>query len=233
MPGPVDYVVWVLSFAAELYLVTYLVVSKDFVRYFPLTLYMFLAAVDTAWQYFVIQKYGWSSVEFRYSYYYTESLLTVLLYFTIIQLYQHIFREMRIGRHIRAVAALLLGGTACFSYLVIHQNVGHLTGRFVVELGQNLYFVGLVLTYLLWGAVLKLRETRLRLIQLILALGIYFGAISAAYAFRYIFPSLQTSFLRFIPPVMGTFLPLAWAYTFKRIPEEAVAATAPLAIRLK
>ena len=33
------------------------------------------------------------------------------------------------------------------------------------------YFVGVVLTYLLWGAILKLRETRTRLIQLVLALG--------------------------------------------------------------
>ena len=39
--------------------------------------------------------------------------------------------------------------------MVIHENRSHLTTRFVVELGQNLHFVGMVLTYLLWGAILK------------------------------------------------------------------------------
>jgi hypothetical protein len=88
-----------------------------------------------------------------------------------------------------------------------------------VELSQNLYFVGVVLTYVLWGAVVKLRETRTRLVQLVLALGIYFSASAAAYALRNMFPSLAVT--HFIPPLAGTFLPLAWAYTFWKVSETA------------
>jgi hypothetical protein len=128
---------------------------------------------------------------------------------------------------------LLLAATAIFSYAVVHHNRGHLTTRFVVELGQNLYFVGVVLTYVLWGAILKLRETRARLIQLVLALGVYFSATAGTYALRNLFPSLQQHFLHWVPPVVGLWLPLAWAYTFVMVSDEARLATARLAVRTR
>ncbi|HKW89977.1 MAG TPA: hypothetical protein VJN21_14595, partial [Candidatus Acidoferrales bacterium] len=81
----------------------------------------------------------------------------------------------------------------------------------------------------LWGAILKLRETRTRLVQLVLALGIFFSADAATYALRNLFPTFQGEFLKFIPPLLGAFLPLAWAYTFTKIPEEARLLTARLA----
>jgi hypothetical protein len=75
---------------------------------------------------------------------------------------------------------------------------------------------------------LKLRETRTRLIQLVLALGIYFSATAGTYALRNLFPALQPSLLKWVPPLFGMWLPLAWAYTFTRIPEDARLATARL-----
>jgi glucan phosphoethanolaminetransferase (alkaline phosphatase superfamily) len=96
-------------------------------------------------------------------------------------------------------------------------------------LGQNLYFVGVVLTYLLWGAILKLRETRTRLIQLVLALGVYFSATACTYALRNLFPNLESSVLKSIFPVVGLWLPVAWAYTFAKVSEDARLATARLA----
>ena len=52
----------------------------------------------------------------------------------------------------------MLAGTALFTYSVVAQSSAKLVTHFVVELSQNLYFVGLVLTYVLWGAILKLRD---------------------------------------------------------------------------
>jgi hypothetical protein len=156
-----------------------------------------------------------------------------MLFFVVIQLYQHAFVEMRVSRYIRSAAALLLIITAGFSYAVIHQNKDHLTSRFAVELGQNLYFVGVVLTYLLWGAILKLRETRTRLIQLVLALGIYFSATAGTYALRNLFPGLESTILKSVFPLVGVWLPAAWAYTFFKVPEDARLATARLVARAR
>jgi hypothetical protein len=87
-------------------------------------------------------------------------------------------------------------------------------------MSQNMYFVGLVLTYLLWVAVFKLRETRARLVQLVLALGAYFSATAALYAFRNMFPAMHTM-AQVMNTFLGALLPVAWAYTFTWVPEEA------------
>jgi hypothetical protein len=231
MLGPLDYFFWIASFSLEAFVVVYSVVRKDFIRYFFLNLYMLMVALSTVGQYVVIRNYGLSSAQYLYYYYYTESLLTVLMYFAIMHLYQKVFRDMRVSAYIRVATVLLLVGTAWFSYMVVKDNIDHLKSRFVVELGQNMYFVGVVLTYLLWGAVMKTRESRARLVQLILALGIYFSANAAAYALRNIFPSLQE--VKMVLPLMGTLLPLAWAYTFTKIPEGTRLATARLVARAR
>ncbi|HLJ40225.1 MAG TPA: hypothetical protein VKT50_01940 [Candidatus Acidoferrales bacterium] len=185
----------------------------------------------TIGQDFALLKFGVSSPVYAYVYYYTDALLTISLFFVIMSFYHQVFRQMSVGKYVRWASVLLLSGTALLSYLIVRRMPSHhLTSRFVVEMSQNLYFVGVVLTYLLWGAVVKLRETRTRLIQLVLALGIFFSSDAACYALRNLFPSLEPSFLKWVPPLAGTFLPLAWAYTFTKISEDARLETARVAL---
>ncbi len=170
-------------------------------------------------------RYGFTSAQYFYFYYFSDALLTVFLYFALMGLYFLVFREMGVHRYLCVGAILLLGLTAGVSYQMVVSSSHKLLTRFVVELSQNLYFVGVVLTYLLWGAIMKLRETRTRLIQLVLALGIYFSAFAANYALRNLYPTLNVVW-QYVPPLMGLWLPLAWAYTFWKIPEESRLATA-------
>jgi hypothetical protein len=229
--GPVDYTVWSIGFVLEAVVVVCAFAKTQFRRYVSLVLYMVCCGAADCAQFLCLRNYGFSSKEYLYCYYYTESLLTISLFCVIIQLYQHVFVEMKVSRQIRSAAALLLAGTAFFSYAVIRQNQDHLTSRFVVELGQNLYFVGVVLTYLLWGAIMKLRETRTHLIQLVLALGIYFSATAGTYALRNLFPGLEASVLKAVFPLLGVWLPAAWAYTFLMVPEESRLIPARLAVK--
>ena len=227
MLGTTDYVIAVLGLALELYLVLRLLTSKDFLRYIALTVYMLALFVVSVGQDFVLLRYGVHSQIYGYVYYYSDALLTIALFFVIMGFYQQVFHQMGVGRYVRLASILLLSSTALFSYLVVRRMpIHHLTNRFVVEMSQNLYFVGMVLTYLLWGAVAKLRETRTRLIQLVLALGIFFSSDAAGYALRNLYPSLEGNFLKWVPPIAGAFLPLAWAYTFTKIPEGARLETA-------
>lgn len=217
MLGPVDYTVWSAGFVLEVVVVVSAFATNQARRYLTIALYMVCCGLVQCAHFYCLRKYGFSSKQYTYVYYYTESLLTISLFCVVIQLYQHVFEEMKVSKQIRTAAAVLVAATAFFSYAVIRQNQGHLTSRFVVELGQNLYFVGVVLTYLLWGAVLKLRETRTRLIQLVLALGIYFSATAGTYALRNLFPGLEATVLHAIFPILGVWLPAAWAYTFLRV----------------
>jgi hypothetical protein len=227
MLGPADYLVWLLGFVFQVSFVVCAFLRRDFLRYITLNLYMFAAAAANIGHFIVIQRFGFSSVEYFYYYYYSDTVLTVLLYFCVIQLYLQVFEEMEVSTYIRGASMMLLLGTAWVSFMMVRQHESHLTGRFVVELSQNLYFVGLVLTYVLWGAVMKMRETRARVIQFVLALGVYFSAYSATYALRNLFPHLELT--KVLPPLVGTWLPMAWTYTVWKVSEDARLAPASLA----
>jgi hypothetical protein len=58
---------------------------------------------------------------------------------------------------------------------------------------------------------------------------VYFSAFAATYAMRNIFPNFEWA-RTYLVPCLGILLPLAWAYTFWRIPEEARLAPARLAV---
>lgn len=233
MPGSYSIAVWIISALAELYVVVCSLYRKNFLHDLPLNIYMSSAAAVTGGLAVCLYRFGMASKTYGYYYYYTDSLLTILMFWVIIHFYQQVFKEMHVSRYVRRAAVLLLLATAFFSFLVVHQSQDHWTSRFVVEIGQNLYFVGLVLTYLLWGALLKLRETRMRLVQLVLALGVYFSATAGTYAIGNLFPGLYMPFLRYLLPILGTWLPLAWAFTFTKIPDDARLAAGSLLARAR
>jgi hypothetical protein len=192
----------------------------SFRRYFALNLYMLACIIVSAARLRILVSFGLRSDEYRYVYYYSDVLLTIGLYFTLTSLYAHVFEEMAAERSIRFGAIVLLLGTAAFSFAIVMQSGPRIAGRFFVEVSQNLNFVGLVLTYVLWGAILKLRETRARLIQLVLSLGIFFSLLAASFALRNLYPALH-SVLQSLYPITGCLLPMTWAYAFWRFPEDA------------
>lgn len=190
---------------------------------------MTTAVVSELGRFKILAEYGFSSRQYQYFYYYSDAILTIFLYFALSTLYAHVFSEMNAERYVKMGTLLLLTGTALFTYAVVEQSTAKLVTHFVVELSQNLYFVGLVLTYVLWAAILKLRETRTRLIQLVLSLGVYFSLFAANYAIRNLYPPLSSVFVPLVQ-VFGLFLPLAWAYAFWRLPEDARLVPARLAV---
>jgi hypothetical protein len=219
MPGPITLAIWCVGLFLELAFVVCSVVRKSFFRYFFLNLYFLLELSTEVLRYLVLANFGQSSDAYRYTYYYTDALLTLALYVTLISLYSRVFGELQFGKHVRLTAVFLLLGTALFTYGVVAQSTDRLATRFAYELSQNLYFVGLVLTYILWGAILKLRETRTRIVQFVLALGIYFSAYAAMYALVNL--AYRFALLNNLGPILGCLLPLSWTFTMWRHSEDA------------
>ena len=174
----------------------------------------------------VLGQYGQKSDQYMYTYYYTDTLLTVGLYVVLVSLFSRVFGELRFAKHMRLAAVVLLLGTAGFSYAVVAQSNDRLVTSFAYELSQNLYFVGIILTYLLWGAILKLRETRTRLVQMVLSLGLYFSAYAASYALMNLTPEVHVA--SYANPLLGCLLPLAWCITIMRYSEDSRLAPAQL-----
>src|SRR5208283_2912934 len=171
MPGPADLVIWFLGTALELVFVVCSLARKSFFRYFFLNFYLVLSVAVSIGRFLILSRCGFDSDQYMYFDYYSDALLTLALFVALVSLYSLVLGELRAGEYVKWGAVFLLLGTAGFSYAVVAQSAKSLSTSFAYELSQNLYFVGLVLTYILWGAVLKLRETRTRLVQIILSLG--------------------------------------------------------------
>lgn len=228
MPGSLGYAIWLLTTLLEVAVVVCAISRRCFRRYLCLNLYMLSEIFVSAGLYWVVNHYGLRSIEYKYFYYYSNAVLTIFLYLALITLYLRVFDEMNVEKYVRLAAVLLLAGTALFSYGVVQQSSNRMLTSFFFELSQNLYFVGLVLTYVLWGAILKLRETRTQLIQLVLSLGIYFSAFAATFALGNMFPNYQ--FFMYVVPAFECLLPLAWAYAFWKLAPDARMSTARLAV---
>lgn len=220
MLSPADYVIWLVGFLSEIAVVVCCIYRREFFSYLSVSLYMLLCAVGDCGVYVCSQRFGIHSKQYFYSYFTSDILLSILMYVVIVELFKRVLADTAWSRYVRGAAGILLGATALFAFIAAHQP-GLLTREFAVELEQDLNFVGVVLSFLLLGAVIQLRETRLRLVQLILALGVYFSGVAATYALRNLFPDLELSALRWLPPLIGAWLPLAWAYTFIRVPGDA------------
>ena len=215
MPGLVN-ILWLLCTLLEVVVVVCAVAKGTFRRYLILNLYMAASVLISIGRYRILSHYGYSSSEYLYFYYYSDALLTIFLYFALTSLYAHVFSDLSANRLVRLGAVLLLAGTALFSYGVVQQSNAKLLTHFVLELSQNLYFVGLVLTYVLWAAIMKLRESRTQLVQLVLSLGVYFSLFAATYALTNLYPAKRAIFLSFVQ-LFGFVLPLAWAYAFWKL----------------
>jgi len=229
MPGLVIHILDLLTALLQASIVVVCLARGYTRRYLTINLYLAASTIVLFSRYYILSQHGLLSAEYIYFYYYSDALLTIGLYFTLMGLYATVFEEMKAAQYMRVFTILLLIGTAAFSCAVVQQSGPRLITRYVVEMSQNLYFVGVILTYILWGAVLKLRETRTRVIQLVLSLGVYFSAFAGNYALRNLYPQVHFVW-EFVPPVLGCLLPLSWAYAFWRIPEDARIVPSRLAV---
>jgi hypothetical protein len=229
MSGSAGYVILFLGTALEALVVVCAIRRKLFRRYFFLNLYMILCVCASLGRVHILKQEGLTSLAYRYFYFYSDAVLTIILFFGLISLYVYVFQELSVEKYLRLGAVVLLAGTSWFSYGVVSQSSHRMLTYFAFELSQNLYFVGLVLTYLLWAAILKLRETRALLVQLVLSLGVFFGASAATYSVSNLHPTLF-SYVHNLMPIMGCLLPLSWAYAFWRVPDDARLTPAHLAV---
>ena len=231
MPGPLEYTVWLLGALFEAAVVVCSLLRGPFRRYFTLNLYMSMSFLVSVGRYLVLMRHDHNvlSSEYIYFYYYSDAILTICLFFALMGLYAIVFEELGAALHLRVFMMLLLIGTTLFSYSVVHQSETRMLTHYIVEISQNLYFVGLILTYVLWVALLKLRESRVRVIQIVLSLGVYFSINAANYALHNVYPSLRFIW-EYLPPVAGMLLPVAWIYAFMRFDENARLAPSRLAV---
>jgi hypothetical protein len=223
--GPVDHGIWLTSVLVEVFSLACLIRGKALSQHFTLVLYLCGCLATEIAARGILQTSGFDSVAYYYFYFYSKSFLTICLYFVLMNLYSHVFSDMGAGKYVRGAAAMILAGTAGISCYMVASSSDRMVTNFAVELSQNLFFVGLILTYLLWFAMAKLRENRTRLAQLVLSMGVYVSLSAGSYALSYLYPD-HDGFWKYYFPITSLWLPLSWAYTFLKVPRDARLATA-------
>jgi len=222
---PVHYGIWLVVVTAEIFSLACMIRGKALAEHFTILLYLCACLASEFGAHAVLTTSGYNSDAYYYFFFYSKSVLTICLYFVLMGLYSHVFSEMGAGKYIRAGAALILAGTAGISYYMVATSSEKLVTHFAVELDQNLYFVGVILTYLLWFAMSRLRENRTRVTQLVLSMGVYVSLSAGSYAINNLYPLLDR-FWEYYFPITSMWLPLSWAYTFLKVPADTRLATA-------
>src|SRR5574337_585591 len=101
MVGRLDYAIWVLGFAAEVYVLVFALLRREFLRYLSLNFYVLALAVMTATQFVVFRTYGFQSSQYHYVYYYMDAIVTIVMYVAVMGLYLHVFQDLGLGKYIR------------------------------------------------------------------------------------------------------------------------------------
>lgn len=218
MPSLSDYFLFYCGILAELSVVALAVFRRDVRRHFPLPLFMLASFAGSIASLYFLQRFGFSSGEYLYSFYYLDCAVTILLYGVIAWFYACILAQSGARSITRRVAVALPLVLAGFGFAILQSNPSRLMSPAVIDLERNLYFVGLLLTWMIWPGAVRLREQRPRWILLVLSLGVFFSGHAACYSLRSLAPSW--SFPRMLPPVLELLLPLAWILIFVYVPEE-------------
>ena len=222
MVGTYELVVAGLSVVLTLTTVLLCVRSEFLARYFVLNLYLIINLAFTLGCLYVIHAFGYTSYEYFYFYYTGDAIQNVAGYLLIGSFFDQLLRESAFHKYVRPTLAICFLLIAGISALFIAGSVDRLYPSFVIEFQQNLYFVGVLLTFLLWMSVNYLAVQSRRFSLLVSGLGIYFAAHAANYAIRFLFPSLSALTL-VVPPLAYNFMVGLWLYTFLWVPEEEVA----------
>jgi hypothetical protein len=222
--GPVNYAISLAVIVVELVSLICVLRQRALKQHFTIVIYLCANFATDAAGYSILRTSGFESNAYYYFYFYSQFLLTICLYFVLMNLYSLVLSEMGVAKQVRTGAMLILAGTVGISYYLVASSSQRFVTRFVLELGQNLFFVGVVLTYVLWGAMAKLRENRTRLMQLVLSMGVYVSLSAGSYALLNLYPN--HTFWQYYFPITAIWLPASWAYTFMKVPEDARLATA-------
>ena len=123
--------------------------------------------------------------------------------------------------------------TAVFSYAVVHQNRTHLTSHFVVEMARILFRGSGADVPALGRHIEVARNTNAADPVGAGVRDLLSAPTPARTRSAIFFRTWKPNLLRWFPPLVGVWLPLAWAYTFTQIQEDARLEPARLMVRAR
>ncbi|MFQ5926488.1 MAG: hypothetical protein ACE5MH_03545 [Terriglobia bacterium] len=216
-----DVIILALSVVLSLGTVGVCLRQKCFLRYALLNLYLLVSAVFTLGCWYFIQTYGYESAAYFYFYFTGDVIGTTIAYLVVASLFDQMFRQSIFRDYVRPTLAIFFFLVVGVSALAISRSISQFSSVytvFVTEFEQNMYFVGVLLTFLLWLSMMYLGAETRRFVLLVSGLGIYFTAHAASYAAIFLFRSVDPIATRALP-IAYNLMVLVWLYAFLVVPE--------------
>lgn len=227
MIGNYDLVVAALGVVFSLGTVGVCLYCRSFLRYLALNLYLLAIVGFILGGSYVISTFGYESYQYRYFYYTGDAIANIVGFVLIGTLFDRLLRESIFHKYVRPTLMISFLLIVAVSARFLSGNLDRFYSRFVYEFQQNIYFVGVLLTFLLWISMNYLQAESRRFVLVVSGLGIYFSSHAANYAMQYLFPVLGPILTK-VPPLAYNFMVLLWFYSFWRVPEEEAAVLRPV-----
>jgi hypothetical protein len=224
--GIYDQVILWLSVVLALAAVFVCAYKSSFLRYFWLNLFLLSGIAFTLGCYYVQSVFGYDSDQYFYFYYTGDAVFNILGYVLIGTFFDRLLRPSSFHQYVRPTLVFTFLLILAISGRFVWQSVYRFESQFVYEFQQNIYFVGVLLTFLLWISLSFLSAQNTRFVLLVSGLGIYYSIHAGNYALQFLAPALREYVYR-VPPLAYVLMVGLWLYAFIRVPEaEPVVVTA-------
>jgi len=200
--------------------------ARVFSRYLFLNLYLLANAAFSVGCYLIRSQYGYDSDQYFYFYYTGDAIPNIVGYILIGTFFDRLLRESSFHKYVRPTLAFAFLLLLSVSGRFVWASVYRLDSQFVYEFQQNIYFVGVLLTFLLWLSLSYLSAQNTRFVLLVSGLGIYFAALAGNYALQFLAPALR-DFVYRVPPLVYVFMVSLWLYAFVYVPETEPVVASP------
>ncbi|MGA3167426.1 MAG: hypothetical protein ABSF14_15085 [Terriglobia bacterium] len=215
-----------LTYAAEVCVGLLLVRRATWRRLKGLCLYVaVLFLLDGVARPAVLNYFGLDSPTFKSFYWLTDVVLALGAFLLICSFFRRACaQEEKLWRFVRLLLLFVFILVLVISAVYILRNPNHNeAGGFTAEIGQNLFFTGLVLNTLLYVMIQQFAIEDDELALLVGGIGIQFAGEAALLALCNLLPAkspFTDALSTFLPPICTLGMLLTWAYAISKTPQE-------------
>src|SRR6266850_97039 len=212
MISSADFVFWIYATVLSIFVAFVIIVRGQFRRFSLLAMYFVIVSAVSLLRLHVFNRYGFTSREYGYFYYYSDLLLSVALYFVIASLYRKVFPSGKSHLHVLRGSVMIPAGVGIFSFAIVQEFSSRLLTHWILEYGQDLYIVSALAALFLFGAATRKPNTPKLVRQLTFVFAGYYLFFAMMYMIRNLSPHWNSlgKFVAFF----GMWLPLGVAYVF-------------------
>jgi hypothetical protein len=187
-----DFALWILGTVASAFVCGLIVLRGRLRRYRVLACYFGLNALVEWMRLEVLRQYGLISSQYAYIYYYSDCLLTLLLYFAVAEQFVRVWDSITARKCARIGSFLLAVWVGIFSWVEVERSSAKMLTHLVVDYSDCLYFATVCLGLVLFVASLWNRGVSFQDRLLAFILASYLALMSWQYLMRNLYPGFHS-----------------------------------------